>query len=78
MYMALLPGEAFQHVHADQSITILVEGRLELEAGGQRVPLLTGQPTPIDANLPHRLVNVGTSIAIARCVHIATGHPTTA
>lgn len=70
MYMALHPGEAFQHVHADHSITVLVEGRIDLEIDGERIPLVTGKPTPIDANLPHRLVNVGGGIAIARCVHI--------
>lgn len=67
--MALAPGEVFQHAHLDRSITLLVQGTVDLEVGDKREPLVTGLPTPIDAELPHRLINVGSQLAVLKCVH---------
>jgi quercetin dioxygenase-like cupin family protein len=74
MFMYLQPGEAFEHTHNDRSITMLMEGRVALEVGGSSAELVPGQPTPVDANLPHRLVNVGHAIAKVKCVHVEIGH----
>jgi uncharacterized cupin superfamily protein len=69
VYIHLQPGETFEHVHVDQSFTTLVEGEVVLEVNGSRVALVTGLPTLVDANSPHRLVNTGRSIASVKCVH---------
>lgn len=68
--MYLQPGEVFEHTHNDRSITMLVEGKVALEVDGTRSELLPGMPTPVDANLPHRLINVGDTEAAIKCVHI--------
>jgi mannose-6-phosphate isomerase-like protein (cupin superfamily) len=74
MFMYLQPGEVFEHLHNDQSITMLVEGKVDLECGGTRAELVVGLPTPVDANLPHRLINVGTQPAMVKCVHVRIDH----
>jgi mannose-6-phosphate isomerase-like protein (cupin superfamily) len=74
MFMYLLPGEVFEHLHAETSITMLVEGKVDLVVDGTSEELVVGQPTPVDANLPHRLVNIGTEPAMVKCVHVRIGH----
>lgn len=69
------PGEVFQHSHNDASITMLQEGVVELEVAGSRTPLVQGMPTPVDANMPHRLINVGPGLAIVKCVHVKADPP---
>jgi mannose-6-phosphate isomerase-like protein (cupin superfamily) len=69
MWMTLAPGEVFQHSHAEHSITMLVKGRIDLVVGETRTPLVRHKATPIDADLPHRLINVGGQIAVVKCVH---------
>jgi quercetin dioxygenase-like cupin family protein len=77
MFMALAPGEAFQHTHVEYSITTLREGAVELEIDGARTQLVQGMPTPVDANVTHRMINVGPIIARVECGHLQ-GEPPTA
>jgi uncharacterized cupin superfamily protein len=68
--MYLQPGEVFEHLHSDRSMTTLVEGRVVLEMNGTAAELEPGRPTPVDSEIAHRLVNIGTSVAAVRCVHV--------
>lgn len=70
MFLYLQPGEAFEHIHNHRSITTLIEGEVVLEMEGTSVELEPGKPTPVDANVAHRLVNVGLTAAMSKCVHV--------
>ena len=70
MFMYLQPGEVFQHTHTEYTITKLVEGEIDLEMNGERVALVPGMPTPVDAFTTHSLHNVGTVQGVAECVHL--------
>ena len=75
MWMILSAGEIFQHAHGDPSITMLVEGAVQLEVPGSRTALIEGDATSVDANVPHVLINVGQGLAIVKCVHLQTDSP---
>jgi mannose-6-phosphate isomerase-like protein (cupin superfamily) len=69
MFLILEPGEVFEHTHQDSSITMLVEGAVDLVVGSERSPLARGEERTIPAGVAHWLVNVGVQLAMLKCVH---------
>ena len=65
----LEPGEVFEHMHQEDSTTILLEGNVDIVIDGDRAALVTGQPKSIPGGTGHWLINVGTTIAMLKCVH---------
>lgn len=69
MRMTLDIGEVFEHAHAGSSTTTLLEGQVDLIAGGKRTALVVGVPTALAANVSHVLVNTGHALAVLDCTH---------
>jgi mannose-6-phosphate isomerase-like protein (cupin superfamily) len=69
MRMTLAPGEVFEHTHHYHSVTMLLEGSVDLLMGGTRTSMQPGVPVAVDANVPHTMVNVGRGVAALECVH---------
>lgn len=67
--MTLAPGETFEHTHLTDSVTLLVEGSVDLVMGDSRTALVVGQPTRIPAGTSHVLINTGHVPAAIECSH---------
>jgi quercetin dioxygenase-like cupin family protein len=69
MWMVLAPHEIFEHSHSEESVTVLLDGELELLLdNGTRTPLVAGIPMTIAADTAHRLVNLAGSVAMVKCI----------
>lgn len=75
MRMTLDLGEVFEHTHAGNSTTTLLEGQVDLIAAGTRTALVVGVPTALAANVSHVLVNTGRELAVLDCTHELGGPP---
>jgi mannose-6-phosphate isomerase-like protein (cupin superfamily)/DNA-binding XRE family transcriptional regulator len=64
----LPPGEAFSaepRSHRGEEATYLLEGQVRMELGGEVIALVEGDCITFDARVPHRVVAVGPTQAVA-------------
>jgi quercetin dioxygenase-like cupin family protein len=63
------PGEVFEHTHLHDSITTLLEGKVDIVIGVDRSSLVPDEPTRVPGGIAHWLINVGQQVAVTKCIH---------